>query len=292
MDILVTGGAGQVGLALQRLAWPEDVRLHAPARAELDLADPAAIARYVAAGQFAAVINPAAYTAVDKAESDVVSAFAVNALAPAALADATRAAGIPLVHVSTDYVFDGRKAGAYEVDDPVCPISVYGASKEAGEQAVRVVNPRHAILRTAWVVGTDRANFVKTMLRLGAERPQLRVVADQHGSPTAAADLARVLADVTLRLIADPVAPTGTFHAVNAGEATWYDLARHVFAVAARSGRPVPEVLPIETRDYPTPARRPANSRLSTRRLEAAFGITLRPWQSAIDDVVEGLLAL
>lgn len=292
MDILVTGGAGQVGLALQRLTWPDGVRLHAPGRAELDLTDPAAIARYVAAGQFAAVINPAAYTAVDKAESDVVAAFAVNALAPAALADATRAAGIPLVHVSTDYVFDGSKAGAYEVDDPVCPISVYGASKEAGEQAVRVVNPRHAILRTAWVVGTDRANFVKTMLRLGAERPQLRVVADQHGSPTAAADLARVLADVTLRLIADPAAPTGTFHAVNAGEATWYDLARHVFAVAARSGRPVPEVLPIETRDYPTPARRPANSRLSTRRLEEAFGITLRPWQSAIDDVVEGLLAV
>ncbi|RJF89458.1 dTDP-4-dehydrorhamnose reductase [Oleomonas cavernae] len=291
MEILVTGGAGQVGLALQRLAWPAGVTLQAPTRAELDLSDTAAIADYLAARPWAAVINAAAYTAVDKAEDDVVAAFALNAMAPAALADATRKAGVPLVHVSTDYVFDGSKAGPYEVEDPVCPIGVYGASKEAGEQAVRTVNPRHAIVRTAWVVSPDRANFVKTMLRLGADRPELRVVADQRGCPTSAADLAQALAAIALRMAREPDAPTGTFHGVNAGEATWCELANHVFDVAARHGRPRPKVTPIETRDYPTPARRPANSRLATHHLAQAYGITLRPWQDAVAEIVGKLVA-
>jgi len=291
MEILVTGGAGQVGLALQRLAWPAGVTLQAPTRAELDLSDTAAIADTIASRPWAAVINAAAYTAVDKAEDDVVAAFALNAMAPAALADATRKAGVPLVHVSTDYVFDGSKAGPYEVDDPVCPIGVYGASKEAGEQAVRSVNPRHAIVRTAWVVSPDRANFVKTMLRLGADRPELRVVADQRGCPTSAGDLAQALAAIALRLAREPNAPTGTFHGVNAGEATWCELAGFVFDVAARHGRPRPKVTPIETRDYPTPARRPANSRLATHRLAQAYGITLRPWQDAVTEIVAKLVA-
>lgn len=290
MDILVTGGTGQVGLALRRLAVPDGVRLHAPGRAELDLADPASFGSAIADGRFAAVINAAAYTAVDKAESDVAAAFTVNATAAAVLADATRRAGIPLVQVSTDYVFDGTRAGAYDEADPVCPVNVYGASKEAGEQAVRVINPRHAIVRTAWVVSPDGANFVKTMLRLGAERPELGIVADQRGSPTSAADLAAVLLGIALRLVNDPAAPTGTFHAVNAGEATWHDLARRVFDTAARLGRPGPVVRAIGTSDYPTPARRPAHSVLSTARLGEAYGMRLRPWGEAIDEIVRELV--
>jgi len=290
-EILVTGGTGQVGLALQRLAWPEGVTIQAPTRADLDLNDTAAIGSYIASRPWAAVINAAAYTAVDKAEDDVIAAFALNAMAPAALAAATRKAGVPLVHVSTDYVFDGSKAGLYLEDDPVCPIGVYGASKEAGEQAVRAVNPRHAIVRTAWVVSPDRANFVKTMLRLGAERPELRVVADQRGCPTAAGDLAQALAVIALRMAQDRDAPTGTFHGVNGGEATWYDLANYVFDVVARRGQPRPKVTPIETKDYPTPARRPANSRLATGRLAQAYSITLRPWQVAVEEIVDRLLA-
>ena len=284
-SVLVTGGTGQVGTALQRLA---DGRvLVAPARAELDLADPASIKAIVASRPWAAVVNAGAYTAVDKAESDVVTAWTVNALAPAALAEATRAAGIPLLHVSTDYVFDGSKATPYEEGDPVAPVGVYGASKEGGEQAVRTANPRHIILRTAWVVSPDGANFVKTMLRLGADRPELRVVADQHGCPTTASDIARAILTI---LDAEGDAPWGTYHFVNAGEASWHGLAEAVFARAATHGRPQPRVDPIATTDYPTPARRPANSRLSTARIEAAFGIRPRPWRDAVDEVVDALL--
>ena len=177
--VLVTGGSGQVGSALLRL----DGEFVAPSRAELDLADAGALVAAVSARPWHAVVNAGAYTAVDKAESDVVAAWKVNALAPAALAAATRTAGIPLIHISTDYVFDGSKPEPYVEDDAVRPIGVYGASKEAGEQAVRTANPAHVILRTAWVVSPDGANFIKTMLRLGADRPELRVVADQYGCP-------------------------------------------------------------------------------------------------------------
>jgi dTDP-4-dehydrorhamnose reductase len=290
MDILVTGGSGQVGLELQRLQLPSGVVLHAPGRAEFDLESAPAIAQAVAARPWAAVINTAAYTAVDRAESDVVAAWRLNALAPAALATATAAAGIPLVHVSTDFVFDGAKEAPYVEDDAVGPLGVYGASKEGGEQAVRTANPRHVIARTAWVVSPHRANFLKTMLRLGAERPVLRVVADQRGCPTSAADLAAALLAIALRLARDPDAPTGTFHVVNDGEATWHGLAEAIFAKAARRGRARPVVEAIGTADYPTPARRPANSRLSCAKLGAAYGLKLRPWQPAIGDILDELL--
>lgn len=286
--ILVTGGSGQVGTALQRLV-PCDFALVAPSRAALDLADPHAIAAMVAARPWAAVINAAAYTAVDKAESDVVAAWQANALAPAAFAAATKAAGIPLLHVSTDYVFDGSKAAAYREDDPIGPAGVYGASKQAGEQAVRTANPRHIILRTAWVVSPDGVNFVKTMLRLGAERSELRVVADQHGCPTSADDIAQTLL-VLLRAATGDAARWGTYHFVNSGAATWHELAEAVFARAATHGRPVPRVVPITTAEYPTPARRPANSRLETARIERDFGIVPRPWREAIDRIVDQLL--
>lgn len=290
MRILITGGSGQVGTELARLPWPATVELVSPGRQELDLSDADAIRHQVAAGRFAAVINAGAYTAVDRAEDDITAAFRVNALAPAALAEATRRAGIPLVQVSTDYVFDGLKAGAWRETDPVGPLGVYGASKEAGEQAVRTGNPRHVILRTAWVFSPQGSNFVRTMLRLGAERPLLRVVDDQRGCPTAAADLAAALATVTLRLIDDPQAPVGTGHFVNAGATTWCGFARAIFRHLAAAGRPVPEVAAIATRDYPTPARRPANSVLSVDWLRATYGIVPRPWEEALADTLAILL--
>ena len=235
MDVLLTGGTGQLGIELLRQPWPEGVRLHAPARAELDLADPASVARMVASRRWDAVISSGAYTAVDKAESEVGAAWAVNALAPAILARAAAEVGAPMVHVSTDYVFAGDKPEPYAEDDPVGPLGVYGASKEGGEQAVRTANPRHVILRTAWVVSPHRANFLKTMLRLGAEREELRVVADQHGCPTFAADLAAAIRTILLRLMADRGAPTGTFHFVNEGEASWAEFAAAIMEASGRA---------------------------------------------------------
>ena len=291
MDILVLGGAGQVGTELQALAWPAGVSVHAPSRAELDITDAGAVARTLDARDYGVVINTAAYTAVDKAEADVVEAWRLNALAPAILAAATAAKTIPLVHVSTDYVFAGTKAdGAYAPDEPIDPQSVYGASKAAGELAVRSANPRHAIVRTAWVVSPHRGNFVKTMLRLAGERDALTVVNDQHGCPTSASDLAAALAVIAGRLAEDAGAPTGTFHCVNAGATTWAGFAEAIVAGSARrGGRSIP-VTGIPTSAYPTPARRPANSRLSTDSLTAAYGIAPRPWQAALDDILDRLV--
>jgi dTDP-4-dehydrorhamnose reductase len=287
--ILVTGGSGQVGGAIARLAGP-DFEIVAPTRDTLDLTDPDALATMVGARPWAAVVNCAAYTAVDKAESDTIAAWRINALAPAALAAATAAAGIPIIHVSTDYVFDGSKPDFYVEDDPVAPLGIYGASKEGGEQAVRTANPRHVILRTAWVVSATGANFVKTMLRLGAERPQLRVVADQRGCPTSADDIARAILTILARIGGDgDAAPYGTYHFVYAGEATWHALAEAVFARAAAHGRAAPSVEPIATSDYPTPAARPANSRLATAKITRDFAIVPRDWHVAVDEIVDAL---
>lgn len=290
IDVLLTGGSGQVGTEVIALA-PAGMNIVAPGRDRLDMSDPDALAAMVASHPWAAVINCAAHTAVDRAESEIVAAWKINALAPAALAEATARAGIPLIQVSTDYVFDGSKAGHYVESDPVAPVSVYGASKEAGEQAVRTGNPRHVILRTAWVVSPHGANFIKTMLRLAETRPELRVVDDQHGCPTSATDIAQALLTITQRLVSDRQAPVGTYHFVNAGEATWCDFARTIFEIAAEQGRPAPSVEGITTADYPTPARRPANSRLDTAKIAHDYAISPRPWREAVDEIVATLLA-
>lgn len=289
IHILITGGAGQVGLELQAADWPSGVILHAPTRAELDLCDPASVKAAFAATPFAAVINSGAHTAVDKAETEVAAAFAANAMGPAVLADATREAGVPLIQVSTDYVFDGSKDGLYDEEDPVGPLGVYGASKLAGELAVRNGNPRSVVLRTAWVLSVHRANFLKTMLRLAADRPTLRVVEDQYGCPTSARDIAVTLKTITLRMIADPDAPTGVYHFVSAGETTWAGLAREVFSLNAAKGGPTASVEGIPSSAYPTPARRPSNSRLSTEKLKRDYGVTPRDWRSAVSDIVAEL---
>ncbi|MGN7806407.1 dTDP-4-dehydrorhamnose reductase [Ensifer sp. 22521] len=283
--ILLTGGTGQVGTELLRCQWPSDIELIAPSRHELNLLDCSALLRYVADGGFIAVVNAGAYTAVDRAESDVVTAWKTNALAPAALASATRSAGIPIIHLSTDYVFDGSKGKPYTEDDPVAPVGVYGASKEAGEQAVRTGNPRHIILRTAWVFSPFGTNFAKTMLRLGSERELVRVVDDQFGCPTAASDIASTVRLIALRLIEGPQAPLGTYHFVNEGEASWYEFAREIFSRQQLNGVKVPRVEAIATEDYPTPARRPKNSRLSTAKLARDYSVKPRDWRAALEGV-------
>ena len=289
IDILVTGGSGQVGLELARAEWPGQVRLHTPSRDELDLASPQAVRTVFAKRPFKAVINSAAWTAVDQAETEVAAAFAANAIGPAILADVTRSLNVPLIQVSTDYVFDGVARAPYTEEDPVGPLGVYGASKLAGELAVITGNPRSLVLRTAWVLSPHRANFLKTMLRVASERPCLSVVEDQTGSPTSAKDIAEALAAITLRMIADPRAPTGIYHFVNSGSTSWAGLAREIFALSAALGGPSAEVLGIPAIEYPTPARRPSNSRLQTSKITRDYGITPRPWKEAVAEIVDEL---
>jgi dTDP-4-dehydrorhamnose reductase len=289
--VLITGGAGQVGRALRALPWPEDIQLVVPARAELDLGDAPLLRRWlVGAGRLDGILSVGAYTAVDRAESERAQAWAVNAVAPFLLADAARAMDAPLIHVSTDYVFDGQKDAPYVETDIVAPLGVYGASKAAGEIAVAASGSRHVIVRTSWVVSATGNNFVRTMLRLATERPVVGVVADQHGAPTGADDLARALQHVLLAHLDDRARPGGVIHAANAGETTWHGVAAEIFAALGRNGRQPPRLDAISTAEYPTPARRPANSRLDTSLLAARYGVTLRPWRDAVADIVARLL--
>ena len=288
--LLITGGTGQVGTSLRHLPWPSHITPWFPTRAEFDLADPAGIKALLDARPIAAVINCAAFTAVDRCESEAATAWQVNAHGPGALAAATAARAIPLIHLSTDYVFDGMKASPYVEDDAVAPLCVYGASKEGGEQSIRSLHPRHAIVRTSWVISPFGSNFVKTMLRLAQERDILRVVDDQIGAPTHAGDLAQVLATIALRLIADPEAATGTFHFANAGSTSWHGVAEEIFRLAAKAGHKVPQLEAIATAQYPLPARRPANSRLATGKITREYAIKPRPWQEGLRDIVMQLL--
>lgn len=281
---LLTGGTGQVGLALQRLA-PAGVEIVAPGRSELDLANLPALDPSLEG--VSAIISCGAYTAVDKAESEADLAHAINAAAPGALARAAARAGIPIIHASTDYVFAADGAGPSSEGAAIAPASVYGRTKAEGEAAVQSSGARYAIIRTAWVVSADGSNFIKTMLRLGAERDALRVVADQRGTPTHAGDLAAALAQIAARFTADPTQVSGIWHCANAGETTWHGLAAQVFASAASHGLKVPgTVEAITSAEYPTPAKRPADSRLNCSKIAIDFGIRLRPWQEAVDEVV------
>jgi dTDP-4-dehydrorhamnose reductase len=287
-NVLLAGGAGQVGSELRRRA-PTNWRLVAPPHSEFDISDAAQASELVGSARWDAVINAAAFTKVDAAETSVVESWRINALGPAILAEATGRANIPLVHISTDYVFDGKKPDFYLETDSVAPLSVYGASKEAGEQAVRTANPRHVILRTAWVVSPHGSNFLKTMLRLSRDRPTLRVVDDQLGCPTSATDIAAAIATAVDQMIDAPDPATGTFHFVNDGQASWCEFARTIFAFAGARGQPQPDVEAITTADYPTAAKRPANSRLGTAKFRRAFAVDPRPWQVAVEEIVDML---
>jgi len=280
MRILVTGADGQVGQALRRLGADRD--LLALDRTALDITDAAAVARVVPEVRADVVINAAAYTAVDRAQSESDQAFAVNGDGPANLARACLEAAIPLFHISTDYVFDGSRPGAYSEDDPVAPLGVYGQSKWAGEARVREILPRHLILRTSWVFGLEGNNFVRTMLRLGREREALRVVDDQRGCPTFADHIATVLLALAERLPGQAL-DWGTYHYCDTPETTWYGFASAIFQQAARR-QPLAlrDLHPITTAEYPTPARRPANSVLDCRRLGQRYGIVPQPWAAGL----------
>ena len=292
MKLLLLGGNGQVGRELRRSLAPLGELLVATregAGTDLvaDFDAPLALGELVRRVAPDVVVNAAAYTAVDRAETDVEAAFRVNAAAPSALACACAREGSLLVHFSTDYVFDGSGTRPYREDDPTAPLGVYGASKLAGEQAIRDSGAPHAILRTAWVYAAHGKNFLLTMLRLGAEREGVRVVADQVGAPTPA----HWIADVTAELVRQGSDASGTWHVTAAGQASWHAFAKALFEEAHAAGllARLPGVEPITTKEYPTPARRPAYSVLDTGRLRADFGVEPPQWREALRAVIAQL---
>ncbi|SIO59797.1 dTDP-4-dehydrorhamnose reductase [Rhodovulum sp. ES.010] len=280
MTLLVFGRTGQVARELARAA-PGATFL---GRDRVDLAAPETCAAAIAEQAPTGVINAAAYTAVDRAEQEEALATAVNGAAPGAMARACAARGIPFVHISTDYVFDGAGQTPRRPDDPAAPLGAYGRSKLAGEQAVRAAGGGHAILRTSWVFSAHGSNFVKTMLRLGAERDSLRIVADQTGGPTPAAAIAATCLRI-LEGIEENKNFSGTYHYSGAPDTSWADFAREIFAQAGLAVA----VEDIATADYPTPARRPLDSRLDCTALEARFGIARPDWRAALRDVLKEL---
>ena len=285
MRVLVFGATGQVGNALAARAARHGVAVTALARAEADLRAPGACALLVADAEADAVINAAAYTAVDKAESEPEIARAVNAAAPGAMARAAARRGLPFLHISTDYVFDGAPGRPWREDDPTGPLGVYGATKLAGEELVRAAGGRHAILRTAWVFSAHGGNFLKTMLRLGAERDTLRVVEDQRGGPTPAAAIADALL-MMARALAEGRGDSGTWHFTGAPAVSWAEFARAIFA--ARGGT-APVVEGIASSEWPTPARRPMNSVLDCSAIKRDFGIAQPDWRAGVAEVIEAL---
>ena len=297
MKILLIGKSGQVGFEAQRSLAPIG-EVAAVGYPECDLSQPDSIRRVIRAMQPAVIVNAAAYTSVDKAESEAELATAINAAAPAVIGEEAARIGARVVHYSTDYVYDGTKTGAYLEDDATNPLSVYGTTKRDGDLALAASGAEHFIFRTSWVFGAHGANFVKTVLRLAAERDRLNVVGDQIGAPTAAA----LIADVTAQAIGQtrfrPAAaiPSGTYHLVAGGETSWHGFAQAIIRGAAARGRALrmaPEaVRAITTAEYPLPAGRPANSRLDASRLSQTFGLVLPDWRSGLDHVLDQLIPL
>ena len=287
--VLLFGSKGQLARELARNPWPAGLTPICHGRAECDLArsgDPLASVERV---KPVFVVNAAAYTAVDRAEAEPDAAFALNRDAAGRVAAACNRHGLPLVHISTDYVFDGDKHGPYVEGDPIAPISVYGASKAEGEVAVRAAHDRHIILRTAWVYSPFGSNFVKTMLELGRTRDRLAVVTDQRGSPTAAGDIARTVVALAIAILGDNTR-FGTYHFAGAGDVTRRDWADAIFAAAARHGRPAPRLDPASSADFPTAARRPANSALDCSRIARDYAILSRPWRESVEETVDEIL--
>lgn len=293
MRILVTGTQGQVVRALIERGAAEGVAVETLGRPDYDLLEPSRLVEAISASSADVIVNAAAYTAVDKAESEPEIATAINGAAAGAIARAAASRGAPVIQLSTDYVFDGALARPYREDDPLAPINAYGRSKLAGEFAVAAANPRYVVLRTAWVYSPFSANFVRTMLRLGETRDTVRVVADQLGSPTSAFDTADAILAIARRLTAAPSEASlgGVFHLVGSGEASWADFAEAIFAQAQRFGRAPVTVARIATADYPTPAKRPANSRLDTGKLRAVYGVSPPDWRDSLAPCVERLMA-
>lgn len=292
MRVAVTGRTGQLVSCLAERGALDGHEIVALGRPDLDLADPASVLRMIGQAKPDVVVSAAAYTAVDKAEGERDRAFAINGTGAGAVAEAARALSVPLVHISTDYVFDGTLSRPYVETDPTGPNSVYGASKLAGEKAVMAAYADNsAVLRVAWVYSPFGSNFVKTMLRLAGERDQLSVVADQVGNPTSALDIADGILKVANHLVTsrDP-SLRGLFHMTAGGEASWADFAEAIMAASAARGGATASVKPISTADYPTPARRPVNSRLDCRRIADVHGVVLPAWRESVKTVVARLL--
>ncbi|NKM54615.1 dTDP-4-dehydrorhamnose reductase [Rhizobium anhuiense] len=290
MRIAVTGKSGQVTSALQALKAP-DIEVIAIGRPELDLLAPSMVRETIAKLKPDVVVSSAAYTAVDKAESDEAAAFAINRDGAGAIAAAAAELSIPVIHLSTDYVFDGDKLERYVESDPVGPVSVYGRSKLEGEYAVAAANENHVILRTAWVYSTFGHNFVKTMLRLAETRDELSVVSDQLGCPTSANDIAEAIVKIAARLSSDSSPDLrGVFHLAGSGETNWAEFARYILSILEEKtgGRVI--VRDIATADYPTAAKRPANSRLCCDKLKRLYGVSMPEWQVSTRTVVTKLL--
>ncbi|MGW8179044.1 MAG: dTDP-4-dehydrorhamnose reductase [bacterium] len=292
MRILLTGVNGQVGWELSNRGGQHGLEILALDRSDLDITNPVLVSKEVNRPGLSLVVNAAGYTAVDQAESEPELAFAVNRDGPAYLASACGKAGIPLVHISTDFVFDGQKQGAYLETDSVSPLSVYGKSKAAGEGAVREHLPEHLILRTSWVYGVHGHNFVKTMLRLGHEREVVQVVDDQYGCPTYAADLAETIVKIAARFLKGGRIHWGTYHYCGKGVTTWHALAEEIFRLARDyASLKVKRVEPISTSEYPTPAKRPANSILDCSVLESTFNIHPQPWAESLAQMLDLLFS-
>ncbi len=296
MTVLLFGGNGQLGRELQRALAPLGTIVATTRSGALpdgsacetaDFNEPASLVALLDRVRPDVVVNAAAYTAVDRAEEERDAAWRANAEAPGIIARWCAAAGVPLVHYSTDYVFDGQGTRPYREDDVTAPLGVYGASKLAGEEDIRAAGGRHLIFRTAWVYASHSANFLRTMLRVGADRDVLRVVADQIGTPTPAA----LIADVTAQALQHAGGLSGTWHLTAAGETSWHGFAEAIFAEAVSAGKlaRAPKVEAITTADYPTPAKRPAYSHLDVSKLESDFGIALPSWQDGLKQVIAAL---
>ncbi len=287
MNVLITGCHGQVGQELMALAASYGCKAIGFDRSTLDITDQKAVQKIVTEKQPDAVINAAAYTAVDRAESDTEAALAVNATAVAYLAQTCTDLNIPFVHISTDYLFDGSKKGAYSEDDVTSPLGVYGETKRAGEEAVRNICRSYYILRTSWVFSPHGNNFVKIMLRLGAERETLGVVADQYGKPTSANEIAKTI----YVMLMSNKREWGTYHIAQPDVTTWFGFAETIFSEAKQQGMQlkINRLNAITTDDYPTPAKRPVNSELNCTKLEKIFEIKLKPWSESLSNVIDCL---
>ncbi|MGK9200696.1 MULTISPECIES: dTDP-4-dehydrorhamnose reductase [Sinorhizobium] len=292
MRIAVTGCEGQLALSLVERSgrWP-GVEVLTIGRPHLDLTEPATILPAIERCRPDLVVSAAAYTAVDQAESEPETAFATNAFGAGAVAEAAACLEVPIIHISTDYVFDGSKQGSYAESDTPAPLSVYGASKLAGETAVAEATPRHLILRTGWVYSSFGKNFVKTILRLAEDREDIAVVADQRGNPSSAIDLADAILDISARLTkSDEDAAFGLYHLAGTGAVNRADFARHALSASRAEGGPWAHVREITTGAFPTPASRPLNSSLSSAKFTAAFGRAMPAWQDSVERIVRRLV--
>lgn len=293
MKTFIIGSNGQLGWELVKRGESRGLQITALDYPEIDIGDSASIAACTKSREIDLIVNAAAYTAVDRAESEPMAAYAVNRDGPANLAGRCRDRSIPLIHVSTDYVFDGMKQGAYLEEDPVAPLGVYGESKAAGEAEVRRRLPKHIIVRTAWLYGVHGHNFLKTILKLGREKDTLRVVSDQFGCPTFAADLAETILEVVRQAEKNQPVKWGTYHYCGGGKTTWHGFATAIFEIAGQYEKfAVKNVVPISTAEYPTPVKRPANSVLDCTKIERYFGIRPRPWRESLDRMIQQLYKL